>query len=105
MSTNNGNQEGLFRGAVMQSGGAYPLGDIENGQSYYDYMVKETGCTDQPDALECLRRVPYATFKDAMDKSPNFFQYQVGTNPLLPSALMHDGLAGSCACLDASSRR
>jgi carboxylesterase type B len=79
MSTNNGNQEGLFRGAVMQSGGAYPLGDIEHGQQYYDYMVKETGCTNQTDALECLRRVPYVTFKEAMDKSPNFFQYQVGS--------------------------
>ena len=78
MSMNSGDQEGLFRGAVMESGGAYPVGDIEHGQQYYDHMVKETGCTDQPDALQCLRRVPYGTFKEAMDKSPNFLEYQVG---------------------------
>jgi len=76
MLTNNGDQEGLFRGAIMQSGGPIPVGPIENGQQYYDHMVRETGCTGQPDTLDCLRRVPYATFKRAMDSSPNFFAYQ-----------------------------
>ena len=80
MLTNNGNQEGLFRAAVMQSGGPIPVGNIdsESGQHYYDLMVRETGCSNQSDTLECLRRVPYLTFKAAMDKSPNFFAYQVG---------------------------
>ena len=77
MLLNNGNQEGLFRGAVMQSGGPIPVGDIENGQQYYDHMVKETGCSSQSDTLECLRKVPYSTYKRAMDSSPNFFAYQV----------------------------
>ena len=77
MLLNNGNQGGLFRGAVMQSGGPIPVGDIEHGQTYYDHMVKETGCSYQKDTLECLRKVPYATYKRAMDKSPNFFAYQV----------------------------
>ncbi|KAI9443552.1 carotenoid ester lipase precursor [Lactarius indigo] len=58
MITNGGNNEGLFRGAVMQSGGPIPVGDIEHGQQYYDFMV------------------PYATFKKAMDESPNMFSYQ-----------------------------
>jgi acetylcholinesterase len=77
MLANNGNQEGLFRGAVMQSGGPIPVGDIEHGQRYYDHMVKESGCARQPDTLECLRKVPYSTYKRAMDASPNFFAYQV----------------------------
>ena len=77
MLTNNGDQEGLFRGAIMQSGGPIPVGDIENGQQYYDHMVRETGCRGQADTLDCLRRVPYTTFKRAMDSSPNFFAYQV----------------------------
>jgi len=76
MLTNNGNQEGLFRGAVMQSGGPIPVGDIEHGQQYYDFMVKETGCKAQTDTLDCLRKVPYDTYKRAMDKTPNFFAYQ-----------------------------
>lgn len=77
MLLNNGNQEGLFRGAVMQSGGPIPVGDIEHGQQYYDFMVKETGCSYQRDTLDCLRKVPYSTYKRAMDASPNFFAYQV----------------------------
>ena len=77
MLINNGNQEGLFRGAIMQSGGPIPVGDIENGQRYYDFMVEKTGCTNSADTLECLRRVPYNTFKKAMDQTPNFFAYQV----------------------------
>ncbi|KAH9051980.1 carotenoid ester lipase precursor [Lactarius vividus] len=58
MITNKGNNENLFRAGVMQSGGPIPVGDIENGQRYYDFMV------------------PYATYKKAMDESPNMFSYQ-----------------------------
>ncbi|KAH9066827.1 carotenoid ester lipase precursor [Lactarius vividus] len=76
MLTNNGNNEGLFRGAIMQSGGPIPVGDIENGQQYYDFMVEKTGCSEAWDTLDCLRKVPYATYKRAMDDSPNFFAYQ-----------------------------
>lgn len=76
MLTNKGQQRGLFRGAIMQSGGPIPVGDIENGQQYYDYMVERTGCSEEKDTLCCLRNVPYATFKKAMDESPNFFAYQ-----------------------------
>ncbi|KAI0306653.1 Alpha/Beta hydrolase protein [Multifurca ochricompacta] len=76
MLANKGNQEGLFRGAIMQSGGPIPVGDIENGQRYYDFMVERTGCRGSNNTLECLRRIPYNTFKHAMDESPNFFAYQ-----------------------------
>ena len=76
MLTNNGQQDGLFRGAIMQSGGPIPVGDIENGQQYFDFMVEKTGCGKSVDALDCLRKVPYPTFKKAMDESPNFFAYQ-----------------------------
>lgn len=78
MLTNNGDQEGLFRGAIMQSGAPIPVGDIEHGQGYYDFMVDRTGCSNATNTLDCLRSVPYSTFKKAMDDSPNFFAYQVG---------------------------
>ena len=32
-----------------------------------------TGCTSAPDTLECLRAVPYATLKDAVDTTPGGF--------------------------------
>ncbi|KAH8981886.1 carotenoid ester lipase precursor [Lactarius akahatsu] len=76
MITNKGNNENLFRGGVMQSGGPIPVGDIENGQRYYDFMVEKTGCKGRADTLDCLRKVPYATYKKAMDESPNMFSYQ-----------------------------
>jgi acetylcholinesterase len=105
MLLNNGNHEGLFRGAVMQSGGPIPVGDIEHGQQYYDHMVKETGCSNQRDTLECLRKVPYATYKRAMDASPNFFAYQVRACLSVAYRLYAQRHAGTCAGLVASSRR
>ena len=78
MITNGGNTEGLFHGAVMQSGGPIPVGDIEHGQKYYDFMVDKTGCGRHEDKLDCLRKVPYSTYKKAMDASPSMFSYQVG---------------------------
>ncbi|KAI0322092.1 carotenoid ester lipase precursor [Amylostereum chailletii] len=76
MITNGGDTEGLFRAAIMQSGGAIPVGDIEHGQKYYDAIVSDTGCGRSDDTLQCLRGLPYNTLKDAIDKSPNFFAYQ-----------------------------
>jgi len=77
MLVNKGDQEGLFRGAIMQSGGPIPVGDIERGQAHYDELVKNAGCDKSPDTLECLRTIPYARFKFAIDRSPDFFAYQV----------------------------
>jgi hypothetical protein len=77
MLVNRGDQEGLFRGAIMQSGGPIPVGDIEHGQLYYDILVKNAACDKSPDTLECLRSIPYGRFKYAMDLSPNFFAYEV----------------------------
>jgi acetylcholinesterase len=84
MLTNKGNQEGMFRGAIMQSGGPIPVGDIENGQQYYDFVVERTGCSDAEDTLDCLRKVPYVSFKKAMDESPNFFSYQASVYSVPP---------------------
>ncbi|KAF9448568.1 carotenoid ester lipase precursor [Macrolepiota fuliginosa MF-IS2] len=76
MLANNGNTEGLFRAAFMQSGSPLPVGDITNGQALYDTIVAETGCSGTSDALDCLRSLPYDTLKAAIDKSPGIFDYQ-----------------------------
>jgi acetylcholinesterase len=100
MLVNNGDQEGLFRGAIMQSGGPIPVGDIANGQQYYDALVKNAACDNSPDTLECLRSVPYARFKYAMDVSPNFFAYQVIADATtLITGLVLTGYQGTCAGL------
>ncbi|SRR5260221_8803475 len=106
MVLNNGNNEGLFRAAVMQSGSPGPFGDIEHGQVFYDFMVKETGCQGAPDTLECLRKVPYDTYKRATDAAPGIVGYRVRAYlTLSPRELVHDRLAGHCVTLVAPSRR
>jgi carboxylesterase type B len=79
MIANNGNTEGLFRGAIMESGAPLPVGDLESGQIYYDAIVKDTGCTGSSDTLQCLREAPFQQLKAAIDNTPSLFSYQVPT--------------------------
>ncbi|KAF8838648.1 alpha/beta-hydrolase [Paxillus ammoniavirescens] len=76
MLTNGGNPGGLFRAAFMQSGSPIPVGDITNGQGYYDALVDETGCSSTSNTLQCLREVPYETLLAAVNQSPGIFSYQ-----------------------------
>jgi acetylcholinesterase len=84
MVTNGGNTEGLFHGAFMESGAVIPMGDISLGQHDYDDLVRETGCDGAEDTLECLRQLPFSTFKEAMDMSPGLISYRVCHNFLDP---------------------
>ncbi|KAF8836216.1 alpha/beta-hydrolase [Paxillus ammoniavirescens] len=76
MVTNDGNPDGLFRAAFMQSGSLLPVDDISQGQKYYDALVSETGCSSAPDTLQCLREAPYEALLDAVNQSPSLFSYQ-----------------------------
>ncbi|KAH9970732.1 carotenoid ester lipase precursor [Lactifluus volemus] len=76
MVVNDGNSDGLFRAAFMQSGSPLSTGDITLGQPFYDFLVNSTGCSGSSDTLSCLRTVPYVTLKAAMDNTPSFFDYQ-----------------------------
>ncbi|KAF5319917.1 hypothetical protein D9611_011051 [Ephemerocybe angulata] len=86
MTAFDGNSEGLFRGAFMQSGAAIPVGPVENGQGYYDSIVKITGCSNAQDTLDCLRGVPYDKIKAAIDTTPSIFAYQSLRLAWLPRA-------------------
>jgi hypothetical protein len=98
-----GDTEGLFRAGFMQSGSPIPVGDIANGQvceltdSYcpfircltwlsfavdYDEIVANTGCSSASDTLACLRTVPFAKLKAAVDLTPGIFAYQVSVSLL-----------------------
>ncbi|KAG6829134.1 hypothetical protein H0H92_005608 [Tricholoma furcatifolium] len=76
MVANDGDAEGLFRAGFMESGSPIPVGPVEHGQVYYDAIVSQTGCSGASDTLACLRTVPYATLKAAMNNSPGIFAYQ-----------------------------
>ena len=91
------NKEDLFQSAFMQSGTVIPVGHIRDGQvralalttvrgnhidaffqKYYDFLVNETGCgRPKTDTLSCLRDLKYPILKAAIDRSPNFLDYQV----------------------------
>ncbi|THU87322.1 carotenoid ester lipase precursor [Dendrothele bispora CBS 962.96] len=86
MLANGGDTEGLFRAGFMQSGSPIPVGDITNGQPYYDALVQQTGCSGSADTLQCLREVPYATLKAAVDASPGIFSFQSLKLAWLPRA-------------------
>lgn len=74
---NGGDPEGLFRGAIMQSGAALPVGDVTLGQKHYDDLVLRTSCLHADDTLDCLRHTPYETLKAAIDTSMGLFDYTV----------------------------
>lgn len=76
MMTNDGNNEGLFRAAIVHSGSAIPVGDISHGQRYYDSLVEQTGCSGALDTLQCLRGVDYVRFKTVVDLFPPITSYQ-----------------------------
>ncbi|KAK0460038.1 carotenoid ester lipase precursor [Desarmillaria tabescens] len=71
-----GDTQGLFRAAFMQSGSPIPVGALEGGQKYYDDIVVQTDCSGSNDTLACLRTVEYDTLKAAIDNSPFIFDYQ-----------------------------
>ncbi|KAF8833187.1 alpha/beta-hydrolase [Paxillus ammoniavirescens] len=79
MVANDGNPDGLFRAAFMQSGSLFPFGDILQGQKYYDALVSETKCSSASDTLQCLREVPYEKLLDAVNNSPSGFSYESTT--------------------------
>ncbi len=77
MLYNGGNTGDLFRAAFMQSGSPLPAGSMEQGQKYYDFTVRQVGCSTAADTLECLRTVPYDKLKATFDALPGLFSYQV----------------------------
>lgn len=81
MLANDGNNEGLFRAAFMQSGSPIPVADITNGQQYYDAISKQTGCSKKSDTLACLKALPLFILQDAVNKSPFLLEYQVRYSP------------------------
>jgi len=57
----NGKTDGLFRAAILESGGAVgpPLNGTDWYQHMYDNLTASVGCSSASDTLQCLRNVPY----------------------------------------------
>ncbi|PIL25491.1 hypothetical protein GSI_13381 [Ganoderma sinense ZZ0214-1] len=71
--TNGGDNEGLFRAAVMSCGTLLPTGDTSNVQPFFDGMVAHAGCATAEDKVECLRGLPVEDFTAATGSVSSFF--------------------------------
>ncbi|CDM26756.1 hypothetical protein DTO013E5_7041 [Penicillium roqueforti] len=73
--TNNGDNEGLFRAAIMDSGNAVgpPYNGTEWHQPMYDRIVERAGCTNSLNTLQCLRELPYAALYSIANEGLEWF--------------------------------
>jgi len=105
MLTNDGNTGGLFRAGFMQSGAPTPIGDITEGQPFFDMLVANTGCNGSSDVLACLRSVSEERFQDAVNASPSissFMSLNLAWQPRVDGRFLKDDpqrlvLSGSVA--------
>ncbi|KAJ4347702.1 hypothetical protein N0V95_005200 [Ascochyta clinopodiicola] len=61
---NGGRNDGLFSGAICQSGGPYYFGSYApdaQSQKVYESVLNATNCTNAHDRLQCLRAAPFST--------------------------------------------
>ncbi|KAI6026036.1 Alpha/Beta hydrolase protein [Pisolithus marmoratus] len=73
-----GDVNGLFRGAIMESGSATPIREItsEQQQENYDFLVAQTNCNAASDTLSCLQKAPYDAIVNATAQMTALLSYQ-----------------------------
>lgn len=71
-----GRDDGLFRGAILQSGGAFPLTapNTTAFQSTFDSLITNTTCStlansSAADKLDCIRSLPLDVFRASVGPS------------------------------------
>ena len=80
MLANNGNTEGLFRAAWMDSGSLPPSENPSALQPTFDSFAVDVGCASTKDVLACLREAPLEAFIGAMNKTESFLSFKVATS-------------------------
>ena len=96
MAAYGGRDDGLFRGAIIESGVEFNLHDIgtsDTANKNFKAVVEAAGCSSAIDKLECLRSRPYDTLYEAFRplKGVNPFPYllPVIDGKLIPQDLVH----------------
>ncbi|KAK6540854.1 hypothetical protein TWF694_008237 [Orbilia ellipsospora] len=66
-----GKNEGLYHGAIMESGGPVgaPVSPMTFYPAYYQRILDNMGCTSAKDQIGCLRAVPFSTWQAQDAKS------------------------------------
>jgi acetylcholinesterase len=47
--------------------------DHPKHQAFYDTLVEQTGCSGQSSTLDCLRKLPYDNYANAISQLPSLF--------------------------------
>lgn len=90
-----GVDDGLFRGAICDSGG--PVAPAPQNatvrQKQFDSIVEATNCSAATDKLDCLRKVPADAYADAVNVTGGSYAAVVDDNmiPGYPSELVKQG--------------
>lgn len=86
MLNNNGNAEGLFSGAWMQSGFPLPLNNYSELQGTYDALVDQTTCagSSSSESLDCLKQLSFDELYLAILTVPPDERFGVRRHGLLP---------------------
>ena len=84
MVLNDGNPDGLFRAAIMASGGIMKLKDYHHVQGTFDFIAEKSGCGSASDEVACLRMADYNKIYNAVQQIPNFFSYTSTWVPWYP---------------------
>ncbi|KAL4079093.1 sterol esterase [Scleroderma citrinum] len=74
-----GQLNGLFQGAVTQSGFAHPMEQANESQPIYNQLLEYTNCTNPTNGnstLDCLRAAPYQSLKNAVNMVPTLLSYE-----------------------------
>ncbi|THC97527.1 hypothetical protein EYZ11_003007 [Aspergillus tanneri] len=85
-----GRDDGLFRGAIMQSGGSIasnPSNHTEY-QDQYDDLVLKLNCSDVADTLQCLREVPFPELNSVLNGTDGQSEYNF--SPVLDGDLIRN---------------
>jgi acetylcholinesterase len=80
MITNNGDTEGLFRSAFLESGYMHSTGSLEDAQQYWDIYANAAGCGDSLGSavvFDCLRNASTETLRTAAFQTPNYNSFEV----------------------------
>lgn len=82
-----GKHDGLFNGAILQSGSSVAIfAEADDWQPYFDALVAKTGCDDASDKIGCLRELPVKTLSDIFSGATPLN----ATAPALSAVVDHD---------------
>lgn len=72
-----GRDDGLFRAAIMESGGSIAANPMNStgDQASYDSIVTKVGCSNATDTLQCLRDTPFETLNSVLNGTDGNPQY------------------------------